>query len=152
MSDAKINHDPRLYLWSYGIPGGEMRKINYDKLTGEHKPLTKHQFVNWSVRVNEEKRPEIFKIVPRSHFLDEMRSPLESQYLRMLGWSYCHATRTAISQGGIVLYTCHPDAVWRFVGFDDFERDEEIALDVIRTLDECLGDVLVMEEYVELDY
>jgi hypothetical protein len=124
-------------------------KLNFDQSSNKHKPLTKRQFIDWSADVKLLKRPDIFRFVGREQFVAEMQNPQASEFLRMLGWNYRDAMRTAIAQGGVILYSCHPKAEWRFMGLTDFELNDDLALEMISTLDSCLGDVLEYVEYVE---
>ncbi len=100
--------------------------------------------------MNAEKREQIFKVVKAQKLIDELVNPLESKFVKMLGWDYRNAVAIAREQGGVILYTCHPDAPWRFVGFEDFEMDERAAFEVIAVTYESYGGVLLCEEFIPL--
>ncbi|MDR3199714.1 MAG: hypothetical protein LBU34_17755 [Planctomycetaceae bacterium] len=125
-----------------------MKKVDYDKVTDIHRPMTKRDYINRSFKHLLRVMPEMFIPVKASEFIkDYSLGPKESVYIRRLGWNYSQAATLLTERGSILLYTCSLSHPWRFIALDDYVHDDDIAFRVLREIEDGLGLETVLVEY-----
>jgi hypothetical protein len=145
--------DTRQYLvFVRSVFSSEVTKLNYDKTTSIHHPLTKRQYIDYTFKHLLRVSPDKFVPVKPSEFIkDYALGPRQSLWMERLGWDYPKAIEVIQRGDSILMYTCHPSHIWHFVAMDDFIHNEEIGLNVVLELGQCVGLETIFVEYQPTD-
>jgi hypothetical protein len=126
----------------------EVTKLNYDKTTDTHHPLTKRQYIDRTFRHLLRVSPDKFVPIKPTEFIkDYALGPRKSIIMERLGWDYSKALEIIQKGDSILLYTCHPSHAWHFVAMNDFINNDEIALNALQELGKNVGLETIFIEY-----
>ncbi|MDR2754955.1 MAG: hypothetical protein LBC20_04550 [Planctomycetaceae bacterium] len=143
-----MNNEQKYLVFIKSAFSSEMKKVDYDKVTNQHHPMTLREYIDRSFKHLLRVMPEMFIPVKVSDFIkDYSLGPKESVYINRLGWNYSKAAALIAERGSILLYTCNLSHSWRFVALDDYAHDDEIAFRVLREIEDGLGLETVLVEY-----
>jgi hypothetical protein len=143
-----MNSEQKYLVFIKSAFSSETRKVDYDKATDIHRPMTLRDYIDRSFKHLLHVMPEMFIPVKASDFIkDYSRGPKESVYINYLGWNYSKAAALVTERGSILLYTCNPSHPWRFIALDDYANNDEIAFRVLREIEDGLGLETVLVKY-----
>lgn len=145
-SISKMNEPTKYLFFLKSAFSNELRKAGHDKSTGIHHPMTMREYLDFSFKHLLKVMPETFVPVKASDFIkDYALGPMESIYIKQLGWDYAKAASIVSERGAVLMYTCHISHPWRYIALDDDIKDDEIAFRVIREIEDGLGLETVFE-------
>jgi hypothetical protein len=118
----------------------EVTKLNYDRTTDIHHPLTKRQYIDLTFKHLLRVSPDKFiPVKPIDFIKDYTLGPRKSVIMERLGWDYPKALEIIQKGDSVLMYTCHLSHAWHFVSMDDFIHNDEIALNVLLELGKSAG-------------
>jgi hypothetical protein len=145
--------DTRQYLiFVRSVFSSDVTKLNYDKATDTHHPLTKRQYIDYTFKHLLRVSPDKFIPVKPSDFIKDYElGPRQSVWMERLGWDYPRAIDIVQQGDSILMYTCHPSHTWHFVAMNDFIHEEETGLNVVLELGQSVGLETIFTEYQPTD-